>query len=178
VGFGKNSAVPHHQATNNKLTNNEIVLLDFGVKLDNYCSDMTRTVFFGKASAEFKKMYETVLKAQSKAIEFLNTKYLIHNTSKQKIIASDIDNIARKHIISSGYKTIPHSLGHGIGLEVHEKPSLSPKSKDILKKGMVFSIEPGIYIPNFGGVRIEDLVVLEKGKLRLLTHSPKNFIEL
>ena len=173
VAFGKNSAVPHHVPTNNQLTNNQIVLLDFGVKLNNYCSDMTRTVFFGSANAEFKKMYETVLHAQSRAIEILNTKYLIPNTK-----ASVIDNAARDYIVSKGYPSIPHSLGHGIGIDVHEAPHISPNSKDILKQGMVFSIEPGIYLPNFGGVRIEDLVVLEKKGVRLLTHSPKNLIEI
>ncbi|MDP2637596.1 MAG: M24 family metallopeptidase, partial [Candidatus Levybacteria bacterium] len=95
-----------------------------------------------------------------------------------EIKASEVDQIARKHIISKGYKTIPHSVGHGIGIDVHENPHLSPKSKDILKEGMVFSIEPGIYIPGFGGVRIEDLVVLEKNGLRLLTHSPKHLTEM
>jgi len=197
VAFGKNSAIPHHQITNNKLTNNEIVLLDFGVKLANYCSDMTRTIFFGKAPAEFKKMHKTVLKAQSLAINYLSRCHaeFISASQNKEILkrvqddtgvkASDVDKIARDYIISQGYKTIPHSLGHGIGLEVHEQPRLSPTSKDVLKRGMVFSIEPGIYTPNFGGVRIEDLVVLEKSGLprrkagpHLLTHSPRHLIEI
>jgi len=173
VAFGKNSAVPHHVPTDLNLTQNSIVLMDFGVKLNNYCSDMTRTVFFGSANAEFKKIYNTVLDSQSKAIKLLNTKYLIPNTK-----ASVIDDVARDYIISKGYKTIPHSLGHGIGIDVHELPHISPNSKDVLRSGMVFSIEPGIYIPNFGGVRIEDLVVLEKNGPRLLTHSPKTLIAL
>jgi len=176
VAFGKNSAIPHHVPTHNSklLAPNSIVLLDFGVKLDGYCSDMTRTVFFGKATAEQRKMYKTVLDAQTRAIELFNTKYSIHNTIK----ASTIDKAARDYIISKGYPTIPHSLGHGIGIQIHESPRLSPKSKDILKEGMVFSIEPGIYIPDFGGVRIEDLVVLTKSGSKLLTHSPKTIIEL
>ena len=174
VAFGKNSSVPHHFPTNNQLTNNQIVLLDFGVKLDNYCSDMTRTVFFGKATNEQRKMYETVLAAQSRAIDLLNSLFMIHDS----IPAKNIDQAARDYIISQGYKTIPHSLGHGIGLEVHESPHLSPLSKDILRENMVFSIEPGIYIPGVGGVRIEDLVVLEKNGLRLLTSSPKELIEV
>lgn len=184
VAFGKNSAIPHHVPTfNSQLsTFNSIVLLDFGVKLNNYCSDMTRTIFFGKASQKFKKMYNTVLEAQKIAIQQFNNLAI----KQLKIKASEIDKIARNYIISKGYETIPHSLGHGIGLEVHESPSLSPKSKNILKIGMVFSIEPGIYLPNFGGVRIEDLVVLKKSglpagasaKVGLLTHSPKNLIEI
>lgn len=172
VAFGKNSALPHHVPTTYKLQPNSIVLLDFGVKLNNYCSDMTRTIFFCKAPAEFKKTYNTVLESQKLAIDSIS------RCHAEFISTSQIDKVARDYIISKGYPTIPHSLGHGIGLEVHEAPSLSPKSKDILKEGMVFSIEPGIYIPNFGGVRIEDLVVLEKSGPRLLTHSPKTLIEL
>ena len=172
VAFGKNSAIPHHLLTNNKLTNNQMVLLDFGVKLNNYCSDMTRTVFFGKPTREQRKIYQTVLNAQQKALEHLG------RWRGNDLDSSEVDRIARDYIISKGYKTIPHSLGHGIGIDVHEAPRLSPKSKDILKVGMVFSIEPGVYIPDFGGVRIEDLVALEKNKIRLITTSPKKIIEL
>lgn len=168
IAFGKNSSVPHHQTNNQKLKTNNIVLLDFGVRLNSYCSDMTRTVFFGKPTAEQKKMYNTVLEAQRLAIEQLNN----------ETMASRIDKIAREHITSQGYPTIPHSLGHGIGIEVHEAPRLSPRSKDILKPGMVFSIEPGIYLQGFGGVRIEDLVVLEKKGPRLLTYSPMPLLTL
>lgn len=174
VAFGPNSAIPHHVPTAYKLQSNQIVLLDFGVKLNNYCSDMTRTIFFGKPSTEQKRMYETVLNAQQKSIEYLQKSHLRGG----RMDSSEVDKLARNYIISQGYKTIPHSLGHGIGIDVHESPHLSPKSKDILKQGMVFSIEPGIYKPNFGGVRIEDLVVLEKNKLRPLTHSPKTIIKL
>lgn len=175
VAFGKNSAIPHHQTSDKRLTTKDkLILLDFGVKLNNYCSDMTRTISFGKPTSEQKKMYETVLAAQQKSIENLNL--LI--TQQPNIPAFQIDKVARDYIISKGYKTIPYSVGHGIGIEVHEAPHLSPKSKDILKEGMVFSIEPGIYIPGFGGVRIEDLAVLEKNKVRLLTHSPKDIIEI
>jgi len=168
VAFSKNSSSPHHVAGNKKLEKNEIVLLDFGVKIENYCSDMTRTVFFGKANNTQKKLYQTVLEAQTKAIEYL----------KSSINASSVDKTAREHIESQGYPTIPHSLGHGIGLEVHEKPSLSPKSKDELSIGMVFSIEPGIYIPGFGGVRIEDLVFLGKNGPKIMTRANRELIEL
>lgn len=168
VAFGRNSSSPHHVAGNKKLKRNEIVLLDFGVKLNNYCSDMTRTVFFGKASNEQKRIYKTVLEAQKKALDLLRT------SSK----CSAIDKVARKHIENAGFPTIPHSLGHGIGLEVHEKPSLSPKSKDELKIGMIFSIEPGIYLPNFGGVRIEDLVLLTKNGPQIITRANHKIIEL
>lgn len=174
VAFGANSAIPHHiPTTYNLQTTDSIVLLDFGVKLNNYCSDMTRTVFFGRPTPEQKRMYETVLEAQSLAIQQFN-----NLTIGKGIKAQKVDKAARDYIISKGYKTIPHSVGHGIGIDVHEAPHISPKSKDVLKEGMVFSIEPGIYIPELGGVRIEDLVVLEKNEVRLLTYSPKQLIEI
>ena len=135
---------------------------------------MTRTVFFGKASDKQKKVYQTVLQAQTKAIELLKSSIINHKL----ITGFEIDKIARTYIANEGFPSIPHSLGHGIGLEVHEKPSLSPKSKDELKTGMVFSVEPGIYISGFGGVRIEDLVVLDKKGPEIMTRANRELIEL
>lgn len=179
VAYGINSALPHHQPSDKRLTiNDRIVLLDFGTKLDNYCSDMTRTVFFGSANAELKKMHETVLNAQKEAIEYLLKVLRAGPLQGSDPLAKKIDRIAREYIISKGYPTIPHSLGHGVGLEIHESPHLSPTSKDVLRIGMVFSIEPGIYIPAVGGIRIEDLVVLEESGPRILTYSKKELIEL
>jgi Xaa-Pro aminopeptidase len=172
VAFGKNAAFPHHKTSNEQLKNNDVILLDFGVKYENYCSDMTRTIFFGKASPEQKHVYTTVLTAQQKAIEYLE------KNIKNQIPLSCIDKIARDYIISQKFPSIPHSLGHGIGLEVHETPSLSSKSKEIVKNGMVFSIEPGIYLTDSIGVRIEDLIAIQDNKVIQLTHSPKNLIEL
>lgn len=174
VAFGKNSSIPHHQTGKTKLKNGDIVLLDLGAKVENYCSDMTRTIFFDKPTDQQKKIYKTVLEAQQKAADFINR--AIKNG--KKITGKDVDKVAREYIRSCGFPSIPHSLGHGIGLEVHEHPSLSPKSRDILRAGMVFSIEPGIYLEGFGGVRIEDLFVYEKGGLRQLTTSPKEIIQL
>lgn len=164
--------MPHHQTGNTKLNYGDIVLLDLGAKIENYCSDMTRTLFFGKPSRKQKEIYKTVLIAQQRAVDVINA--TIKNGKQVK--AAAVGEVARKYIISKGYPSIPHSLGHGIGLEVHEHPSLSPKSRDILKEGMVFSIEPGIYIEGFGGIRIEDLFVLEKSGLRQLTTSSKDKI--
>lgn len=179
AAFGKNSAVPHHQTGNQRLTPNSIVLLDFGVKFNNYCSDMTRTVFFGKAAGEQKRMYQTVLGAQQKAIEHLERITSDGGrVSLRSHDSSEVDKIARDYILSKNYPAIPHSLGHGIGIEVHESPHLSPKSKDILKPGMVFSIEPGIYLPGKFGVRIEDLAVIRNNRLEIITRSPKQLIEL
>lgn len=175
VAFGKNSSVPHHQTNDKRLTiNDKLILMDFGVNYQNYCSDMTRTIFFGKPSKEQKNLYGTVLEAQQKAVDFINDSL----KKGEKIPAKDVDKVAREYIISSGYPDIPHSLGHGVGLEVHEHPHLSVKSKEELKEGMVFSIEPGIYISGFGGVRIEDLYVFEKRRLKQITTSPKHLIEV
>ncbi len=170
VAFGKNSSVPHHKTGVTKLKNQNIILLDFGVKLNNYCSDFTRTIYFGKAPNKFKKMYQTTLQAQKEAVDF------IKQTKKPR--AAEADNIARSYIKSKGFSSIPHSLGHGVGIKIHEHPSLSQKSKDVLKKGMVFTLEPGIYLPGYGGVRIEDTYCLTENGLEQLTKSSKDLIEL
>lgn len=178
VAFGKNAAVPHHKTSDQRLTTNDLILLDFGVMYQHYCSDMTRTVFVGKAAQKQKHVYEIVLEAQNKAIKFIQ-KYC--HAGRQildnKLFSSDIDKAAREYILKKGYPTIPHSLGHGIGLQVHESPTLSPKSRDILQDGMVFSIEPGIYLPGKFGVRIEDLFTIQNNTLIQLTKSPRNLIE-
>ncbi len=178
VAFSKNSSIPHHKTNNEKLMTNNIVLLDFGVKFENYCSDMTRTIYFGRADDKFKKIYNTVLTAQKLAIEFLVSSFNFPSSNSKKVKASSVDKVARNYIVSKGFPAIPHSLGHGIGIEVHEPPRLSPLSQDLLKPGMVFSVEPGIYLPGFGGVRIEDLVLIKKDKVEILTHSPKEIIGL
>lgn len=175
VAFGKNAAVPHHKTGNTKLKKNDLILLDFGVQYENYCSDMTRTIFFGKATKEQKKIYETVLEAQNKAIHRYGNLAMIPS---KPVKASELDKAAREYIISHGYPSFPHSLGHGIGLQVHEAPRLSPQSKEVLTEGMVFSIEPGIYLPDKLGVRIEDLFAIQNGKLVHLTKSPRNLIEI
>ncbi len=176
VAFGPNAAIPHHHGGNTKLKKNQFVLFDFGVKVDNYCSDMSRTVYFGKPTDEEVKAYQTVLIAQQKAEEYITTK--LKNKRSKKAYAGETDGIARKYIVSQGFPSFPHSLGHGIGLEVHEAPSLSPRSKNTLTEGMVFTIEPGIYIPGKFGVRIEDDYIIENNKLIQLTQSPKNLIKI
>lgn len=172
VAFNENSAVPHHQTGDRKLKSGDFVLLDFGVKFKNYCSDMTRTLIFGKPSEKQKKIHKTVKQAQQKAFEYLKTNF------KKGVKGSDLDKIARDYILEQNFPSIPHSLGHGIGIEVHEHPFLGPNSKEVLKEGMVFSIEPGIYLPELGGVRIEDLYVIEKNSVKQLTTSPKDMISL
>lgn len=181
IAYGKNSAVPHHTSGNQRLKTKDIILLDFGVKKDNYCSDMTRVVFLGKATPEQKKVYQTVLEANKRSIEFLNSYFINHKS----ISAKAVDKVARNYIIKAGFPTIPHSLGHGVGLQIHESPRLSLNSKDVLEEGMVFSIEPGIYLPagrqgnvGWGGIRIEDLVTIRRNKLEIQTLSAKKLIEL
>jgi Xaa-Pro aminopeptidase len=174
VAFGENAAVPHHKTGNTRLKKNDLILLDFGVKYDNYCSDMTRTVFFGEVTSEQKKVYETVRVAQEKAISYIEQQL----KNKQLVKAANTDKTARDFIIKKGYPSFSHSLGHGIGLQVHEAPHISPKSKDILTEGMVFSIEPGIYLPDNMGVRIEDLFAIQNDKLIKLTNSSRTLTEI
>lgn len=166
VAFGKNSATPHHKTSNYELRTNNIVLLDFGAKINGYSADMTRTLFFGKASSEFKKMYDAVLVAQKKAF------------TPKKITPEDIDKTARDYITKQEYPSVPHSIGHGVGLQIHELPHISPGFTDEILPNTPFTIEPGIYIPNFGGVRIEDTVYFDGKQIISLTHSPKTLLEL
>lgn len=169
VASGHRSAMCHGTASDNTLKLGDALVLDFGVIYQNYCSDMTRTLFIGEPKNELIKIYEIVKKAQQTALDSL--------VSGMK--AFDADKIARDIITEAGYgKAFGHSLGHGVGVEIHEDPRLSTKSEDILTDGMVFTIEPGIYVEGLGGVRIEDMVVLVDGKPRNFTTSTKNMIVL
>lgn len=175
AAFGKNSSEIHHQhPTDTKLKNGDFIMFDFGAKIEGYSSDITRTLFFGKATEKQKRLYQAVLEAQLRALEFLKSS-IINNKS---IPSKEVDKVARNFLLSKKYPEMPHSLGHGIGKKVHSGLRLSPKSKSNLHPGMVFSIEPGIYIKNFGGVRIEDTVLLKENELEILTTSPKHLIEL
>lgn len=164
VANGIGSSIPHYMSTSKKLKKNTLILLDFGAKYKGYCSDMTRVVFIGKADTKTRSVYNAVLKAQQKALN-LKTKY-----------AWKIDKIARDTIIKAGFSSIPHGTGHGVGISIHEDPRINSKSEDKLKKGMVFTVEPGIYLKGWGGIRIEDLVIWEKDGVNILTKSPKNLI--
>lgn len=149
VAFDNNTAVPHHQNTDRRLKKRDIVLIDMGMKYKGYCSDLTRTFFIGKPTPEKIAIYEKVAAAQQATIK----------AAKSGVSCAKLDEIARK-TMGSDEEYFTHSLGHGIGLEVHESPSLFSKSKDKLKIGMVFTIEPGIYLPGKFGVRIEDMIFL------------------
>lgn len=167
VAFGKNSAIPHHMSNNSVLSQNDIVLLDFGAKANGYCSDMTRTVFVGQASEELSKMYTATKEAQEIALDSLKTHMNANFESKKPA------ELANSHLKALGFSEIPHGLGHGVGLQVHENPSLSPLTEDRLTPGMVITVEPGVYIPNSGGVRIEDTILITMEGVESLTKSPK-----
>ncbi|MBI3579798.1 MAG: aminopeptidase P family protein [Ignavibacteriales bacterium] len=167
VASGARGALPHARASAKKIQNGELVTLDFGCRYNGYHSDLTRTVAVGKPSSKAKKIYQVVLDAQQRALDAV--------TSAMK--ARALDTVARSYIRKKGFgKYFMHSLGHGLGLEVHEAPRISAVSKDILCDGNVITIEPGIYIPNFGGVRIEDDVHVRNGGCEVLNKSPKELI--
>ncbi len=169
AAFGKNSAIPHYSPGKAKLKRNDFVLVDYGALYNRYCSDTTRTVVFGKANEEQKEIYETVKKAQHDSMIAI----------KEGVNGKDIDKIARDIIDATKYKgKFIHSLGHGIGLDVHDHPALSPSYDFILKSNMVITDEPGIYVNDFGGVRIEDDVIVKKDGYEQITSSSKDLIEL
>jgi Xaa-Pro aminopeptidase len=164
VASGPNSALPHARPTEKTIRSGEPVLIDMGAKTSGYCSDLSRTLFLGKADKTFREIYNIVLKAQATAIEGIES----------GMDASQADRLARSVIEQAGHgDAFGHGLGHGVGLAVHEFPRLGLSSSDSLADGMVFTIEPGIYYPGQGGVRIEDMVVLKNGKAKVLTKASK-----
>ncbi|WP_195237954.1 MULTISPECIES: Xaa-Pro peptidase family protein [unclassified Romboutsia] len=169
VVSGERGAMPHGRPTTKKLKKNEAITIDFGVVYQGYQSDMTRTISIGKPPKIIQEIYDVVLKAQLSAIESI----------KEGMKASDVDKIARQIIENHGFGDyFNHGLGHGIGLGDGEVPTLNPRSDDILTEGMVMSCEPGIYIPDVGGVRIEDDIVIIDGKGISLNKTSKDFIIL
>jgi Xaa-Pro aminopeptidase len=169
VASGPNSALPHAQPTEKTICSGEPVLIDMGARISGYCSDFSRTLFLGKADKTFREIYNIVLEAQATAMKEI----------KSDMDASQADRLARSVIEQAGYgDAFGHGLGHGVGLAVHEFPMLGPTSFDSLADGMVFTIEPGIYLAGQGGVRIEDMVVLENDKARVLTKTKENSFQL
>ncbi len=163
VAFGENSAYPHHHAGKRPLKQGDLVLIDIGVVLNHYNSDMTRVVFFGEPDPELQKIFHIVHQAQLKALEICKPGTLI----------ADLDQAARSHIASKGYgEFFLHSLGHGVGLDIHEAPGIRKNGEGILKEGMVITIEPGIYLSGTGGVRLEDTVVVTSNGFENLTNRP------
>ncbi len=164
VASGPNAALPHARPSERVIQEGEPVLMDFGARIDGYASDLTRTICLGEPDGDFKKVYDTVLGAQLAALELI----------KEGMTGEQADNLARAVIAEAGYaQAFGHALGHGAGLAAHEAPRLGPGSGEELVSGMVFTVEPGVYLPSWGGVRIEDLVVLENGNLRVLSKARK-----
>ncbi|MBR3628136.1 MAG: aminopeptidase P family protein, partial [Elusimicrobia bacterium] len=162
VASGPNSANPHHISGNRKIQRNDIVLIDMGCIYNGYCSDLTRTFFIGKEEKNKRKIWNIVKQAHDESLIKV----------KQNIKASDIDFFARNLIRQEGYgKNFIHTTGHGVGLDIHEAPSIGQKSKDILKEGMIITIEPGIYLDKKFGVRIEDTVLVTKNGYKVLTSA-------
>ncbi len=164
VGAGPNGALPHHRADDTVVRRGDPVVIDMGASYKGYNSDLTRTFYVGNPDDEFLSIYSIVLQAQETAIREVRT----------GMTGQEVDEIARTVIEEAGYKEeFGHGLGHGVGLAVHERPMVVPTSEDVIQNGMVFTIEPGIYISGWGGVRIEDIVVMEDDRARILTASPK-----
>ena len=164
---GVRSSMPHGSASEKIIENGDLLTLDFGCVYKGYCSDMTRTVVIGQPDARQKEIYDIVLKAQCSAVSGLY----------EGISCSEADKIARDIISQAGYgECFSHSLGHSVGTEVHERPVFSPKSEDFLENGNVMSVEPGIYIDGWGGVRIEDLIAVSDGQIINLSKSTKELI--
>ncbi|HEX7542794.1 MAG TPA: M24 family metallopeptidase [Patescibacteria group bacterium] len=165
VSFDKNTANIHHEPSRAKLKKGDIIMFDFGCTVNHYCSDMTRTYFWGEPSAKQKKIYLAVLEAQSRAF-----KKLAVGERKAKII----DKTARNFLNKKFKNKFKHGLGHGVGTVIHEWPNFKPKSEDIIPIRCVMTLEPGIYIKGFGGVRIEDMILITKNGCKNLTKVPKD----
>ncbi len=169
VVSGKNSSLPHGVPTDKKIEKGDFVTMDFGGIVGGYCSDMTRTVAIGNVTDEQKQVYDTTLKAQLEAIKNI----------KAGVVCGDIDKIARDIIYNAGYKgCFGHSLGHSVGIEVHESPNLSPNNQAVLEVGNIVTVEPGIYLENKFGVRIEDMVYVTQDGCINLTQSQKSLLVL
>lgn len=169
VASGIHSSMPHASPTNKKIMKGDFVTMDFGCVYQGYCSDMTRTVVVGNASSRQKMIYQTVLKAQMKALDFIKAGYT----------GREVDAIARNFIENAGFQgCFGHGLGHSVGLYIHENPRLSQGEEGIIQENNVITVEPGIYINGLGGVRIEDLVVVTKDGHINLTNSEKSLIEI
>lgn len=169
VASGPRSSLPHGIASDKLIMTGEQVKMDFGAVFRGYHSDITRTVFVGQANDKFKEIYHIVLEAQERAIAAIAP----GKTGKE------IDRVARDFITAKGYKeNFGHGLGHGVGLEIHEGPKVSTAGEEILEPGMVLTVEPGIYLPGWGGVRIEDMVLVTASGGEILTKAPKALREL
>ena len=164
VASGSRSALPHAMPTSSVIKEGDLVVVDFGIVLDGYSTDETCTFRIGEIEPELREIYDIVKEAHDKAIALV----------KPGVKTSDIDSLARKHIVDKGYGDyFAHGTGHGVGLQVHELPIISGRSDEVLEEGMIFTVEPGIYLPELGGVRIEDMILVTADGHEVLTHCNK-----
>ena len=164
---GKNTSLPHGVPSDTPIKSGDFVLMDYGAVFDGYHSDMTRTICVGTPTDEMKEVYDTVLRAQSKALDYV----------KSGITGKELDAVARSEIFLAGYgDNFGHGLGHGVGMEIHEYPNAAPTFDKIIEENTVITIEPGIYLPDKFGVRIEDFVVVKKDFCENITKCAKNLI--
>ncbi len=169
VASGERGALPHARASAKRIRKGDLVTLDFGCVINGYCSDITRTVAVGQVSRKLRSMYEAVLAAQLSALA------AVQHGVPGRAVDAVARRVLRERKLAQWFR---HSLGHGLGLEVHEIPRLAPRSADTLTEGQVVTVEPGVYVPGLGGVRIEDDVRVTRTGIELLTHSPKGLIVL
>ena len=169
IAAGENGSLPHAIPGNRKIRNGDMITMDFGAKVGNYCADMTRTVALGRPSEEMRKIYDTVLRAQT----------MCEDALAAGRNCQDIDKLARDYIDARGYAgRFGHGLGHSVGIDIHEEPRLSPVCQDILKAGVVITVEPGVYVPGLGGVRIENTCLVKENGCEALTDADKQLIIL
>ena len=169
VASGPNSSKPHAGVTDRVIMSGDLLTMDFGARIDGYRSDMTRTVVVGVANDRQRELYAAVLDANMAGLAAV----------RPGLPGEVIDAAARDLLVARGFgEQFGHGLGHGVGLKIHELPRVGIGSRDSVRAGSVITIEPGVYVPGFGGVRIEDLVVVEEGGYRLLSHAPKDLLEL
>ncbi|MHC1721131.1 MAG: M24 family metallopeptidase [Clostridiaceae bacterium] len=167
VASGARSSLPHGEATDKRISEGEFLTMDFGCIYKEYCSDMTRTIVIGKPTEKMTEIYNIVLEAQQLAAEYF----------REGAVAVEVDSVARNYIEKHGYgEYFGHGLGHGVGRQIHEAPTVGFRNGRILKAGMVVTNEPGIYLPGFGGVRIEDILIITKEGSEVMSKSPKNLI--
>jgi Xaa-Pro aminopeptidase len=169
VAFGEHAAQPHHEPGHRVLEEGDVVKLDFGALWDGYHADMTRTISFGSPPPELRKVHDVVREAQQAAID----------TVHEGVVAAEVDRAARAVIEHAGYGgAFSHGLGHGVGLQIHEGPWFHPSSGDVLPAGTVMTVEPGVYLPGIGGVRVEDIVEVTAGECRVIPTATRELLEL
>lgn len=168
IAAGENAALPHHRPSTRLIRNGEPIVIDMGALYDGYCADLTRTVWVGPPNPRLREVYSNVLQALTRVEEVIQA----------GMTGREVDAVARQVIDAAGYgPAFNHSLGHGVGVRVHEGPSLAQRNQSPLLPGNVVTIEPGIYLPEWGGVRIEDVAVITEDRARILTRAPKRLIE-